>query len=211
MSACALCGTPAPPPYCPPAPEGASDLDLRPGDPARYTLSRWIATCQGCGACAPDLAALPPEAAAIAGSAAYRALTSRFQRWAALVAGTSTEAEALLQAAWEAEDQHEHPTPLRLRAAAVWPDSDDVQQRLRLVDVLRRAGAFDAAAARLAPLMDAADEPSRRVAAFQQARIAARDAGRYLLSSALPPAAPVPQVTHGRRAVVGFWSRLLNS
>jgi hypothetical protein len=201
----------APPPYRPPAPEMAPDLDLRPGDPARHTLSRWIATCQGCGACAPDLAALPAEGASITGSPAYRALTSPFQRWAALVAGTPEEAEALLQAAWEAEDQHDDPTPLRLRAAAVWPESDDVKQALRLVDVLRRAGAFDEAATRLAPLMAGADDANRRVAAFQQARIAARDAGRYLLSSALPPAAPTPRVAHGRRAVVGFWGKLLRS
>ncbi|MEJ1975107.1 MAG: hypothetical protein WDN49_02645 [Acetobacteraceae bacterium] len=210
MPACALCGTPAPSPYRAPPPEMAPDLDMRPGEPARSTLPRWIALCRGCGACAPDLAALPPAAAAITGSARYRAIPSRFLRWAALVAGTPDEAEALLQAAWSADDRGEDGSDLRRRAAAVWPEPRDAEQGLRLVDVLRRAGAFDAAAARLPALMDAADETSRRIASFQQARIAARDTGRYLLSSALPPPAHMPHVARGKPAAQGFWGRLFN-
>jgi hypothetical protein len=209
MPACALCGTPAPPPYRVPPAEMAPDLDLRPGEPARSTLPRWVALCRGCGACAPDLAALPAEAAAITGSPAYRALTSRFLRWAALVSGTPGEAEALLQAAWEADDRGDpDAATLRRRAAAVWPRPQDAAQSLRLVDVLRRAGAFDAAAALLPALM-AADETSRRIAAFQQARIAAYDTGRYGLGSALPPPARTPHVAQGKPAARGFWGWLV--
>src|SRR5437763_563145 len=116
--ACGLCGAPAPPPFRAPPPELAPELDLRPGEPARSTLSRWVLTCRSCGACAPDLAVLPAEAAAT------------------------------------------H-----------------------------------------------ADEGAEAILAFQRARIAARDAGRHLISSALRPPARTPHVAHGRAVKPAFWSR----
>ena len=213
MSACALCATPAPPPFRAPPPETSPDLDSRPGEPTRATLARWMLQCRGCGACAPDLAALPPSAAPVTGRAEYRAMTSRFRRWAALAAGTPAEAEALLQAAWEADDRGGDAAALRRQAAAVWPEPADPEQALRLVDVLRRAGAFEAAAARLSALRLAGDDTTRRVAAFQQARIDARDTGRHLMSSALRPPARMPHVAHGRTATAapgrwgGLWGR----
>jgi hypothetical protein len=207
MSSCALCGTAAPPPFRAPSPETAPDLDLRPGEPTRSTLARWILQCRNCGACAPDLAALPAAAAAVTGSPAYQALRSRYLRWAALVAGTPAEAEALLQAAWEADDRGEDAAPLRRRAAAVWPDGADPEQGLRLVDVLRRAGQFDQAAVQVQSFAAAADATTRAIALFQQARIAAGDTGRHLMSSALRPPARTPHVAHARPAA-GWWGKL---
>jgi hypothetical protein len=207
MPDCALCLSPAPPPFRAPAAETAPDLDLRPGEPTRSSLPRWILQCRNCGACAPDLSALPGGVAAVTQTPSYRAQRSRFQRWAMLVTGTPDEAEALLQAAWELDDRGEDAAVLRRQAAAVWPEPQDAEQSLRLVDVLRRAGAFEAAAARLPALASAADDTTRRIAAFQQARIAARDTGRHLMSSALRPPATKPHVAHGR-GDVGFWGRL---
>lgn len=127
-----------------------------------------------------------------------------------LVAGTPAEAEALLQAAWEADDAGYDATELRRRAAAVWPDGD-VEAELRLVDVLRRAGAFEAANLRLAALPMRRDDISAQVIAYQRQRIAAADKGRQLISSALRPPARMPHVAHGKANPVkpGFWSRLL--
>ena len=71
--ACAVCGTRAAPRFRMPRAEGSPDLDLRPGEPARGTLARWIAVCGGCGAAAPDLSVLPEDAAAIVRSVAYAA------------------------------------------------------------------------------------------------------------------------------------------
>jgi hypothetical protein len=207
MSDCALCGAPAPPPFRAPTAETAPDLDLRPGEPTRSSLSRWILQCRNCGACGPDLAVLPVAAAAITQTRSYRGERSRFRRWVMLVAGTPVEAEALLQAAWEMDDQGQDATLLRRQAAAVWGKPEGAEQTLRLVDVLRRAGAFDEAAALLPSLANAADDTTRRIAAFQQARIAARDTGRHLMSSALRPPATKPHVAHGR-SDVGFWGRL---
>ena len=173
----------------------APDLDLRPGEPARSTLNKWVQQCRGCGACAPDLAALAPSD--IITTARYRSTRSRFLRWAALAEGTRDKAEALLQAAWEADDRGEDATLLRSQAAAVWPEPQTPEQRLRLADVLRRAGEFPAAADCLAPLANAADDTTRRIVAYQQARIAAHDTGRHLMSSALRPPASKPHVAHG--------------
>ncbi len=207
MSACALCGSPAAAPFRAPQPETAPDLDGRPGEPARSTLARWVQSCRVCGACAPDLAALP------AGGVPDRALRSRFQRWAALVAGTAMEAEALLQAAWEAEDAGRDAAPLRLRALAAWQATTETDQVLRQVDVARRAGAFGDALARLDALPAVMDAIPVQIAAFQRVRIAAADSGRYLLSSAVRPPSRTPHVTHGRlpAAKPGFWSRLFRA
>ena len=188
--ACAVCGTSCKPPFRAPSAEYAPDLDGRPGEPARSTLSRWIALCPGCGAAAPDLAALSPDAAAIVRSEIYQAEPDRFLRWSRLAADP---AEALLQAAWRREDKNEDATDLRRRAADAWQGNP-----LRRLDILRRAGEFEAAAA-LADSMAGLDEDQGRILAFQQDRIAAADASRYAISSALRPPARTPHVTHGQK------------
>ena len=205
MSACAVCGTPAPLPFRAPPPEGAPDLDGRPGEPTRSTLRRWIQRCAGCGACAPDLAALPAGARGIVDDAPYRALPSPFERWAALAAGTAAEPEALLQAAWAAEDAGADGTALRRRALAVWPPPADAEGMVRLADLQRRAGLLAEAAATL-DAVSSADDGVIRIVAFERARLAAQDSGRHLLSSALRPPARTPHVSHGRSATGGFWS-----
>ncbi len=211
---CAACGTPALPPFRAPAPELAPDLDMRPGEPTRSTLAKWIATCPSCGACAPDLAALPPGAAATVNSDAYRAAANPFLRWATIceAAGATAEAaEAVLQAAWAADDAGDAlaAAALRRRTAALWGAPADTETRLRLIDVLRRAADFAEAQRRIEAL-DGLDENSERIAAYQAARIAARDAGRHLISSALRAPASRPHVAHGRPpARGGFWGRLI--
>ncbi len=208
MPACALCGSPAPPPFRAPAQEGSPDLDGRPGEPTRSTLRRWVQTCPGCGACAPDLATLPVAAQGIVSSAAYAALGTPVERWAALVAGTPAEAEALLQAAWQAEDDGKDGTALRSRASAAWPTPQDPEGLVRLADTRRRAGLLVEATATLDQVPPHADDGLARIVAFERARIAARDTGRHLLSSALRPPARTPHVSHGKAPAGGFWLRL---
>jgi hypothetical protein len=101
---------------------------------------------------------------------------------------------------------------LRTEVAALWDGSDDVELGLRRLDVLRRAGQFEAAAAWATSMAERGpDELARAIIGFQRARIADRDIGRHLISSALPPPAVTPHVTHGKRASTGFWSRLLRT
>lgn len=222
---CGVCGAPAAEPYRPPPPELAPDLDLRPGEPTRSTLPNWILVCPSCGAAAPDLAALAPEARAAIGSDAYRTPdgppeAAPFLRWAVLcrAAGRTAEAaEATLEAAWAADDaaSASAAASLRRRAAVLWGDPPDAATALRVIDALRRAGEFERAASRAAALAGTTlDESETEVLRFQQARIAARDVGRHLLSSALPPPAHTPHIAQGRRTIgnkgpdTGFWRRL---
>ncbi len=211
MSSCALCGTTAPRPFRAPAPEGSPDLDGRPGEPTRSTLRKWLVCCSHCRAVAPDVSQLPAASKEIVQSEAYRRLKTPFLRWAALVAGTGEEAAALLQAAWDAEDDGHDATDLRRRAAAVWPAPGDAEAALRLADVQRRAGLLDAAARTLDALPAGLDDAAARIAAFERARVAAADTGRHMLSSALRPPARTPHVAHGKRDKGGFWARLLGA
>jgi hypothetical protein len=218
--ACAVCGTEVPPPFRVPRPELPPDLDGRPGEPARSTLPSWIASCLRCGASAPDLAALPTSAAATVRSDAYRALRTPgpampFLRHALIrrEAGEIAEAaEATLQAAWALDDAGDDAADLRREAARLWGESTETRTALRLVDVLRRAGAFAEAEARAAALAQSGlDENSAAILAFERARIGERNAGCYQISSALRPPARRPHVTHQqpkREQPRGFWGRL---
>ncbi len=203
---CALCGTPATSRFQMPRAEGAPDLDLRPGEPARSTLPHWIRVCGGCGAAAPDLTALPGDAATIVASTVYTACpgaaeTRPFRRWALL--SPLNAPSALLHAAWAADDAGltGEAAALRREAAALWAGVTDPERACLRLDALRRAGDFHDAARWLDTISPwANDEGTAAILAFQRARIAARDSGRYLLSAALRPPAHAPHVSHGKRA-----------
>jgi hypothetical protein len=218
---CAACGAPVRPPFRAPQPELAPDLDMRPGEPTRSTVARWIATCPRCGACAPDLAALPDGARETVKSPVYAGLsgpagTTPALRWALIceVAGLrEPAAEAVLQAAWMVDDAGGDAAALRLRAAALWAETEEPATRLRRVDVLRRAAAFAEARAAAERLARAApDENTADILDFQLRRIEAGDTGRHLISSALRPPARMPHVAHGPPAAgrpgKGLWARL---
>jgi len=219
---CGACGAAVRSAFRAPQAEIAPDLDMRPGEPARSTLRDWVQVCPKCGAAAPDLSALPSAARAVVESDEYRKLstsvleeTLAFRRWALICerAGDhGQQAEALLQAAWAADDAAAMTEPARLRieVAALWDATEDVELGLRRLDALRRAGQFAAAEAWAAVMSGRGpDELARSIIGFQLARIASRDIGRHLISSALPPPAHAPHVSHGKRATTGFWSRLL--
>jgi hypothetical protein len=230
MTICAVCGAVIRPVFRAPAPELAPDLDFRPGEPARSTLRRWVAECSGCGAAAPDLSALgPPDAAVVRGDPEYAALRAQspafargFLLWALLCqrrGNAWAAAEALLQAAWAADDadETEWAVAWRQQAAAIWPPSAEIQPRLCLVDIYRRAGDFPKAAAVVETLTQARlDESSAAILAFQRRLIGDREAGRQLMSSALRPPASRPHVSYqqarhpqtGPGQGSGFWRRL---
>lgn len=219
---CGVCGAAAHVAFRAPRPEIAPDLDMRPGEPARSSLQDWIQVCPHCGAAAPDVSALPASARDAVESPGYRALSTAaleetvpFRRWALICERDGDrlqQAEALLQAAWAADDAAAmtEAAALRTAVAALWDGTADIELGLRRLDVLRRAGSFDAALSWADAMLDhAPDELARSIIAFQRARIVARDIGRHLISSVLPPPAHMPHVSHGQRATTGFWSRLL--
>jgi hypothetical protein len=225
MSVCAVCGAMVRPVFKAPAPELAPDLDFRPGEPARSTLRRWVAECSGCGSAAPDLSAVGPEdAEVVRADPEYMALRAQapvfarcFLLWALLCQRRGEAwpaAEALLQAAWAADDaeETEWAAAWRLQAAALWPPSPAIQPRLCLVDIYRRAGDFSMAAAAAETLAQVPlDESSTALLAFQRRLIGEGDAGRRLMSSALRPPASRPHVSYQQaRAAPGgsLWHRL---
>jgi len=225
MTNCAVCGAVVRPVFKAPAPELAPDLDFRPGEPARSTLRRWVAECSGCGSAAPDLTALGPADAEVVRAdpeyAALRAQAPAFARsfllWALLCqrrAEAWPAAEALLQAAWAADDaeETEWASTWRQQAAAIWPASAAVQPRLCLVDIYRRAGDFLSASTVLEALaQEPLDESSAAILAFQRRLIGDRDLGRQLMSSALRPPASRPHVSYQQTKPGpggGFWRRL---
>ena len=75
-------------------PEQAPDLDLRPGEPVRSTMARWLEACPHCGYAAPDITESHPAGAEAVAAAPYRALIAdtshpvlarRFLAWAHLL------------------------------------------------------------------------------------------------------------------------------
>jgi hypothetical protein len=216
---CAGCGVAVPDPYRAPTPELAPDLDLRPGEPTRSTLPHWLQQCPGCGAVAPDLSVLYGTASAIVALPAYRRVQGpdyavAFLRWAAICQAAGdprNTGEAFLQAAWAADDAGDEPNAAQWRrlAARAWAETESFELALRQIDALRRAGDFpqaEAAAGRLAK--QGPDETTAQILTFQRARIAAKDTGRHLMSSALRPPSHRPHVAHGKSSGKGFFARL---
>lgn len=213
---CGVCGAPARPAFVAPPPELAPDLDLRPGEPTRSTLARWMQTCRSCGLSAPDLVEPPARARDSIGLPGYRAVqgpAAAFLRHAFLCEAGGETAEAagsVLQAAWTLDDAGADATALRRRAAGLMQRDATGQDALRLVDVWRRAGAWAEARAQAEALLAAPEltDTDAAVLRYQLDLIGRQDGARHLMSSALRPPAQRPHVTHGRTVPKGFWQRL---
>ena len=225
MQRCGVCGqTSRQPVFRPIPPEQAPDLDLRPGEALRGTMDRWLQQCPHCGYAAPDIAKAHPGAVAAVRAAPVRALilddshpplARRFLAWAHVLEETgalAASAEATLQAAWVADDlgRADLARLWRLEAVALWRCGPplDHEQEVRVVDALRRAGAWSDAEATADQL--ARSDPPEAVAeviVLERRLIAAQDSGRHTMASALPPPSRRPHVAHrGHPAGEGFWA-----
>jgi hypothetical protein len=218
---CDVCGTESrQPAFRPGPPEQAPDLDLRPGEPLRSTMARWLQHCPNCGYTAPDITRAHPAAAQAVGAANFRALMAdaahpplarRFLGWAHVLEESGAlhaAAEATLQAAWVADDEgrSDLARAWRLEAVALWRSGPplDAEQSVRVVDALRRAEAWDDAAGALAGLQESnPPESVAQVLALEARLIEAGDPGRHTLASAIRPPARRPHATHRRRDAPG--------
>ncbi|WP_211875951.1 hypothetical protein [Plastoroseomonas arctica] len=224
---CAVCGQESRQPlHRPGPPEQAPDLDLRPGEPMRGTMARWLQQCPQCGYAAPDITRAHPAAAAVVAAAPFRALLAegghpplarRFLAWACVLEETGAlhaAAEATLQAAWVADDlaQPELARVWRLDAVALWRGGPalDLEQMVRVVDALRRAEAFDDADSAAAELAGTRPPESvAQVVALERRLIAAGDTGRHTVASALPPPSRRPHAAmRGHKPGPGLWETL---
>jgi len=191
---------------------GPPDLDLRPAETARSSMPYWVQQCPGCGYVAPRIDRADATAAAIVSGGHYRALRAeagypplarRFLCRAMLLEETGDlhgAEEATLQAAWVADDARrpDLARAWRLDAVALFRQGPkpDLEQRVRIVDILRRAGDFDGAAAQAGELEGSGlPDPVDRVVAFERRLIAAGDIRSYTVASALPPPATRPHVS----------------
>jgi hypothetical protein len=218
---CGVCGRESRQrPFRPPPPEQAPDLDLRPGEPVRSTMARWLQQCPHCGYAAPLIAEAHPAAAAAVSAAPFRALLQdashpplarRFLAYAHVLEETGAlhaAAEATLQAAWVADDANrpDLARAWRREAVALWRSGPplDAEQTVRVVDALRRAEAWEDAEATAAELAGQhPPEPVAQVIALERRLIAARDPGRHTVASALPPPARRPHASQRRRDLGG--------
>jgi hypothetical protein len=223
---CGVCGTESrQPPFRPGPMEQPPDLDLRPGEPVRSTMEKWLQQCPGCGYAAPDITRAHPAAVEAVRAAPFRALIAdasipplgrRFLAWALVLEETGAlhaSAEATLQAAWVADDldRPDLARSFRLDAVALWRGGPplDAQQTVRVVDALRRAEAWDDAAATAEAL--ARSEPQEAVAQvimLERRLIEAQDAGRHTVASAMPPPSRRPHAANRSIAArgEGIWS-----
>ncbi|MDB5415264.1 MAG: hypothetical protein JWR10_3599 [Rubritepida sp.] len=197
------------------APEQAPDLDLRPGQPVRGTMNRWLQQCPHCGYAAPDIAQAHPAAAQAVGAANFRALLNdashpplarRFLAWALVLEETGAlhaAAEATLHAAWTADDlgKAELARSWRLEAVALWRSGPalDAEQTVRVVDALRRAEEWtDSATTARTLLRDDPPEAVAQVLMLELRLVDAEDTARHSVATALPPPARRPHVSHQR-------------
>jgi hypothetical protein len=225
---CGVCGTESRhPPFRPAPPEQPPDLDLRPGEPVRSTMARWLQQCPACGYAAPDISRAHPAAAEAVRAAPFRALLAdttipplgrRFLAWALVLEETGAlhaAAEATLQAAWVADDlgRPDLARAWRLEAVALWRGGPplDLEQSVRVVDALRRAEAWDdAATAAEGIAKQTPPEAVAQVVMLERRLIESGDAGRHTVASALPPPSRRPHASHHRVAAKGegFWGML---
>lgn len=214
MVACGVCGTESRQPNFKPAmPEQAPDLDLRPGQPLRGSMARWLQQCPHCGYSAPEISQAHPAAAQAVAAAHFRALLNdqsipplarRFLAWALILEETGAlhaAAEATLQAAWVADDlaKADLSRAWRREAVALWRSGPrlDAEQTVRVVDSLRRAGMHDDAEHTARRLLDTSPpEAVAQVLTLELRLIEARDERRHSVASALPPPARRPHVSH---------------
>ena len=176
-------------------------------------MARWLQQCPHCGYSAPDITQAHPAAAQAVRAANFRALLNeathpplarRFMAWALVLEETGAlhaSAEATLHAAWVADDlaKPDLARAWRLEAVALWRSGPplDAEQRVRVVDALRRSEFWDDAA-NTAQILLREDPPEAvaQVLMLELRLIDAQDAERHSMASALPPPARRPHVSH---------------
>lgn len=181
---------------------GSMDLDLRPPRMRRSTMECWLQQCPHCGWVAQDLEEKVGDERQIMSSSAYVSirrdksipkLARRFLCMSVIEAERGECAAAFseaLYAAWVADDvgHRQGARDWRLRAAELLRRKPipTPELRVQLLDVLRRAGDWDAARALAVELKaEGLANPMDRIVAFQAEAIDREDAGCFTLEQVL--------------------------
>lgn len=184
---------------------GSPDLDLRPPEMQRSTMSFWVNECKGCGYVAADLS----EETDIAPNDIHQASRDfresflsapptalnflQASRWAKDHYGRAMH---LLRAAWVFDDKKQAENASKARALAATSlrhallDEDTESQpsmRAQLIDILRRSGDYSTAIDVSDALLgdSTIDDTLRQVAVFQRDKCNAHDSACYTVAEAL--------------------------
>jgi Uncharacterized protein conserved in bacteria (DUF2225) len=145
---------------------GSPDLDLRPPEMQRSTITHWVQRCPTCGYCASSISRGPEIAKQIVTSSEYveqrdnpdfPALANQFLCWALIQAAAGDDANAgraAVDAAWICDDKQAMAKAdiCRRKAIALFTNAkakgqqfagDDATEMLVLADLYRRTGQFD--------------------------------------------------------------------
>lgn len=180
---------------------GSRDLDQRPSGMFRSTVASWLQECPYCGYVAPSIDKGDARAKSFVDTAEFRAASldplaepdsRRFLVRAAQDAFYGDRRAAFLntlRAAWCADDsgRTSDATALRLKAAGHLGEGPltSIDTRLLLLDVLRRAASWEAAAALIAELTsEELEHPFAEIVAFHRNKVEAKDSGRYTIAQA---------------------------
>lgn len=187
---------------------GSPDLDLRPAEMQRSTMSVWLQECPRCRYVSEDIEVASANAQAILASDPYQQLVAdtkvpelarRFARQALLNASDREQAgRALLHAAWVCDDEGAVQDAIRYRCQAAdvlgaLQPFDDTNEGASLgavlVDVLRRVQRFSEAKALSATLLAlnsvSSHEPLAQVLGYQIQRCDAGDAECHTMDDAV--------------------------
>ena len=190
---------------------GSPDLDLRPPEMQRSTMAFWVKACPHCGyvssrleAEIQDLEAVhrvmaSPSWPDLIDNADRPPLVSIFLRHSLIrqALGDLQEAGlAALHAAWAADDMGDAASSAKCRRRAAdliigvikaggLDEKADHSVRLQLIDVLRRIGSWEEAAAQCADLTGKMEEPiMNAVLAYQFKLIVGQDQNRHTVADA---------------------------
>ncbi len=191
---------------------GSTDLDSRPPEPERSSLSYWIHSCPSCRYCAPDLSEGDKAYEAVVKSDAYRKtlensayprLANQFLCWSLLQESQKDYQKAgwgAIHAAWACDDAgfEEGATAARKKASDLfmkarengqWFAEDAGLEEAILVDLLRRAGQFDEALKIcLERLKKEPEETVRIILQYQKTLIEKLDSQGHTVSDAMKAA-----------------------
>jgi len=189
---------------------GSPDLDLRPPEMARSTMYFWLQECPECGWVAPRLSDEWVDENGLLTSAEYQQarideslppLARRFKRRAMIAEASGDAQDAFdqwLRAAWVMDDQGLTEPARAFRQGAMRCLENlaglEPEQKLQLLDVMRRCGAWERAGALAEEL--AASQISgtlKAVVELQLRLIEQRDEARHVVSEAMPATAEAPR------------------
>lgn len=185
------------------------DLDTRPVPPERWTMDAWIQECPNCGVCCRCISRVAPIAAELINTDRYRQqlnseiyprLANRFLCHAWLSQRTERYCEEIwstIYAAWVCDDAALEDAAVTCRKNAaelltiqMHEEMDDRQAPLS-VDLLRRAGDFEQAAAECDVFYNFSKIPGiGAIIDYQLQLIAAHDTDAYTVADVigeLPP------------------------